>query len=456
MVPILLLGLLLALGLWSVWTGSYVLPILLMGALPIGWAILRRPAWAAAATLASTIWSIELVAGSTITPFKLMLLSTSGIMVMGLLSGEALPKPRGHWPILYGVFILWSMLIDIIHSQSGIDFVRIGGIVLTMMVFTHGIRAQKDVDVLVKVLLLLLLVIVGDLFRELGASWWLRSEIVRGHGLLRNPNGTAQTAFGIAGLALALSSLSSLRKVFVATAALTLLVLVLYMTVSRGAVVAAAVALLIFAFTYPRTVRQRVTTLGAITALIAVFVTSMPGAFQARMVGTVETDRGSGKVTIDDSSRTELNLIAVDLLLDNPFLGVGFDAFPIEAERVVGVAYACHNTYLAAGAAYGLVGLALILLVMLSTPLQCLIRLRTAPDEERVFWATYLAMGVGYAALLASAPLQIIPLHGVLGIMPSLLFGTLMTEPARPMRRRDAIARERAALRARLADQGRV
>lgn len=456
MAPILLFGLLALLGLFSVWTGNYTLPLVLTAALPIGWAVLKRPAWAAAVTLASASWSLELVPGSTITPFKLMLVSTSGIMAMGLLSGGALPRPRGHWPVLYAIFIVWAMLIDIGYAQNGMDLVRVGGVVLTLMVFAHGIKARKDIDVVVVVLLALLALMALDLFRELGLGWWLGSKVIRGAGLVGNPNGTAQTALGVAGLALALSALASLPRLPVVLAVFTSLVLVLFMTVSRGAVVAVAVGLVVFAFTFPRTIRQRLSTLAAIAAVVTVFLVAMPAAFEARMVQTVETDRGSGSVTIDDSSRTELNLIAVDLILDNPFFGVGTEGFPLASERLIGLPYVCHNSYLGAGAAYGMLGFALVVLLMLWTPVLCFVQLRRAPDEERLFWSSYLAMGVAYAAMAASLPLLVTPLQAVIGSMPSLLLGTILARAPTNYGRRDAIARERAALRSRLADQHRA
>lgn len=455
MAPLLLFAALGLLGLFSIWSGQYAVSILLMAALPIGWAVLRRPAWAAAVTLASASFSVELLPGSTITPFKLLLVSNTGLMAMAFAAGSKLPRPPGAWPVIYGAFIIWAMIVDLVYAQNGMDLVRIGGVVLTLMVFTHGIKVRADINAVVIVLLGLLAVMALHLFNELGLRWWLSAAVVRGSGLVGNPNGTAQTAIGVAGLTLALSALSTLPRMPVVIGTFVSLLLVLFMTVSRGAVVSVVVGLVIFAWVYPRTFRQRAKTLGAIAAVVVIFLATMPAAFEARMLQTVETDRGSGAVTIDDSSRTELNLIALDIILDSPMLGVGTEGFPVIAERLVGLPYVCHNSYLGAGSAYGLFGLFLHLLLMFWTPALCWRRLRDAPDEERQFWASYFSMTIAFAAIAGSLPLLVTPLQSVIAVMPSLLLGSVLAREVTSHRRRDAVARERAAMRARLAESRR-
>jgi O-antigen ligase len=183
-------------------------------------------------------------------------------------------------------------------------------------------------------------------------------------GRLTNPNTLAATLIMPMAFALG-SSLSSKRATgrLLSLAATALLGVCILETLSRGAVVAAAVVLLVFLWRYRPDWRLSLTCL-VFGGVVAAVIYAMPDLFLHRFSQTLE-DRGAGRLDIWNAG-----LLAFQ---NHGIIGAGLDCFPAAMERYQyvlihdfgGAARGPHNAFLGTAVELGIVGLGLLFLLII-------------------------------------------------------------------------------------------
>jgi O-antigen ligase len=166
----------------------------------------------------------------------------------------------------------------------------------------------------------------------------------------------------------------------------------IFLTASRGALVAAVIGLAMFPLTLSRLPRwQRAISLGACAGLVACAAYLVPSTSWER-IAQFTSEISGGTLT----HRTVVWAAGLSVFRDHPVLGVGAGAYGPSILRMVDIPYVAHNTFLSVLVELGIGG-ALLFVGLLGCLFYCAVRMRYL---ERCLWITLLlTWAVGVSAL---------------------------------------------------------
>jgi O-antigen ligase len=326
-----------------------------------------------------------------LSPFSLLghvqlgLTAAALLLALGALcTSTALPRARNvvrrpRWLLLFAALLVWLILSLAWSENPSRGFHELkdwGRIAVVVCVIALTVRTRRDVR------LILLGLIVGPMLSvafglvhptsaaALAANANATTTSVGGRltGAIGDPNFLALTIVPAIVLAVAVRTRMTAAWRWVLLGAIVLLVVGLGATESRGGVLSALVALVVAVAITPR---RR----GGV-ALAAVSVIALCGAYLALNHAALHRvtsgeDAGNGRV--------ELWTVAWRMTAQHPILGVGLNNFTVNSARYVDrpgsmrfvnliaeKPHVVHNTYLSSLAETGIVGLALLLIVMVA------------------------------------------------------------------------------------------
>jgi len=161
-----------------------------------------------------------------------------------------------------------------------------------------------------------------------------------------------------------------------------LCVTVILLTGSRGAMLAATAALVMFPLTVSKLSRwQRLTSVVTCAAVIVCGVCIVPKETWTRLLN-VGSELAEGTMT----HRTQIWAASIEVFRDHAFLGVGSGGHMAAVANIVGKAYVAHNTFVSVLVELGVIG-ELLLLALLAIALYFAVRMR---NQERLLWIVLL------------------------------------------------------------------
>ena len=198
------------------------------------------------------------------------------------------------------------------------------------------------------------------------------------NGVYGNPNDLAAVALLILGIAAGLVVTETDRRYKLAAAAASAFIAFdIFITQSRGALIALAVFVVVLLWRAPK--QQRAKATAGVAVIAALVIAFAPSSVWDRLSGLKNvTSDDLSQVDVEGSAtqRLEIWKVARTIIAEHPLTGVGVDAYPLEHSRVAVRAEFLptargkrdtHSTYLNVAAETGLPGLVLFGSIVVAT-----------------------------------------------------------------------------------------
>jgi hypothetical protein len=307
---------------------------------------IRQPAWVLVAIVSAVCFPVTLA--TAVTVHKIVLLA-SFVRVLALIARRRVLLPVSPLvPVFIGVELLFTLATLSWREGSFYSINWIVGATLCYVVVSQAVETVdelRDIGPGMLAVLLLTVLVTTVQYRDASRSALI---VVRAAGPIGDPNATGAfavvTAFFAAPWVLARPARS--RLVWLGVLLVPLIGLV-FMTNSRGVTVGLIGSIAAAMWLLSRGPAQRIRNIAiGITILIGAWALA-PASYETRMTETLRSDV-SGQLVVNDTGRSQLNRIGLEMIAEEPVLGHGPRAFPVRARRIVGYAYALHNAWLGA------------------------------------------------------------------------------------------------------------
>lgn len=266
------------------------------------------------------------------------------IMILGLIGValQTVPLRFGPVPALLAIWTLWGVLGYFVtpYPDAVIDAVtQLAKLCLIAVVGVNALRTRGQIRAYCVFLLFAFLLYPG---RGTFLNWITGANLSLGgraiwNGVYANPNDLAGISLLVLSIALAVSAGEVNRRYKLAALVMAgFLAFVIFITQSRGALIALGIFLIVVLRQMPKSQRVRATMVAA--ALGAVVVVFAPSSVWDRLSGlkNVTNTEDLAQVDAEGSAkqRFEIWKVARTIIAEHPLTGVGIGAYPLEHGNV--------------------------------------------------------------------------------------------------------------------------
>ncbi len=306
----------------------------------------KRPAWLIVAIFATVCFPVAIAAA--ITPYKIALLLAFA-RVVALVAQRRVVLPVSPLILVFiGVELLFTLATLSWREGSFYNINWILGALLCYLVVSQAVEKTEELREIGAgmVVILVLMVAATTLeYRDVSRS---QLVIIRATGPVGDPNATAATAVATTFFALPwLLARPLSSRPFWLGGTLLALIWQIFMTNSRGVTIGLIASVGAAMWLLSRGTAQRLRNILLAGAVLVTAWAFAPSSYETRMTETLRSD-ASGQVVVDDTGRSQLNRIGLEMIAEEPIFGHGPRAFPRRAERIVGYAFVLHNAWLGA------------------------------------------------------------------------------------------------------------